>query len=171
MATRVQARVRGRAGRRVALQRLVLELQGETHRVDVVIVTDCQFVTSPAGLSVTIGYYPAPLTQTLGQFHQSLLGILSQTVGSTAKLWVNPVNFRFAADSPRADWLTSPKRCSHSDVPLYILLVIIHTKYTGYVRMTLTFRARADRGGRRRSDPGTQPWAVESSSAHAPPSA
>jgi hypothetical protein len=25
----------------------------------------------------------------------------------------------------------SPKRCSHSDVPLYILLVIIHTKYTG----------------------------------------
>ena len=24
----------------------------------------------------------------------------------------------------------SPKRCSHSDIPLYILLVIIHTKYT-----------------------------------------
>jgi hypothetical protein len=28
--------------------------------------------------------------------------------------------------------IASPKRCSHSDVPLYILLVI---------RMTLTFRA------------------------------
>ena len=26
---------------------------------------------------------------------------------------------------------TSPKRCSHSDVPLYNSLVIIHTKYTG----------------------------------------
>ena len=25
----------------------------------------------------------------------------------------------------------SPKRCSHSDVPLYISLVIIHTEYTG----------------------------------------
>ena len=25
----------------------------------------------------------------------------------------------------------SPKRCSHSDAPLYILRVIIHTKYTG----------------------------------------
>ena len=38
--------------------------------------------------------------------------------------------------------INSPKRCSHSDVPLYISLVIIHTKYTqGYVRMTPTFRA------------------------------
>ena len=27
--------------------------------------------------------------------------------------------------------LGSPKRCSHSGVPLYISLVIIHTKYTG----------------------------------------
>ena len=34
------------------------------------------------------------LTQTLGQLQLSLIGILSQTAGSTGKLWVNPVNFR-----------------------------------------------------------------------------
>jgi hypothetical protein len=34
------------------------------------------------------------LTQTLGQLQQPLIGILSQTAGSTDKFWVNPVNFR-----------------------------------------------------------------------------
>jgi hypothetical protein len=35
----------------------------------------------------------------------------------------------------RAAWAgVSPKRCSHSDVPLYISLVIIHTKYTGVLQ-------------------------------------
>jgi hypothetical protein len=34
------------------------------------------------------------LTQTLGQLQQPLIGILSQTAGSTDKFWVNPVDFR-----------------------------------------------------------------------------
>jgi hypothetical protein len=34
------------------------------------------------------------LTQTLGQLQQPLIGILSQTAGSTDKFWVNPVNSR-----------------------------------------------------------------------------
>jgi hypothetical protein len=33
--------------------------------------------------------------------------------------------------APLAEVAVSPNRCSHSDVPLYISLVIIHTKYTG----------------------------------------
>ena len=35
------------------------------------------------------------MTQTLGQLKLSLIGIPSQTAGSTGKLWANPVNFRF----------------------------------------------------------------------------
>jgi hypothetical protein len=35
------------------------------------------------------------LGQTLGQLSQPLIGILSQTAGSTGKLWVNPVSFTF----------------------------------------------------------------------------
>jgi hypothetical protein len=42
------------------------------------------------------------LTQTLVQLQQSLIGMLSQTAGSTEKLWVNSVNFRFGADAPLA---------------------------------------------------------------------
>ena len=40
------------------------------------------------------------LTQTLGQLQQPLIGILSQTAGSTGKFWVSPVNFRFELRGP-----------------------------------------------------------------------
>jgi hypothetical protein len=55
-------------------------------------------------------------------------------------LWVAfvvPVTLAFEDEMGSPGWLEtagfglSPKRCSHSDVPLYILLVIIRTKYTG----------------------------------------
>jgi hypothetical protein len=45
--------------------------------------------------SLHLGVKLTELAQTLGQLEQSLVGILSQTAGSTGKLWVDPVNFRF----------------------------------------------------------------------------
>jgi hypothetical protein len=44
------------------------------------------------------------LTQNLGQLQQSLIGIFSQTAGSTCEFWVNPVNYTFwpCGAGPRA---------------------------------------------------------------------
>jgi hypothetical protein len=43
------------------------------------------------------------LTQTLGQLYSSLIGMLSQTAGSTEKLSVNPVHLRFRPPAPTDD--------------------------------------------------------------------
>jgi hypothetical protein len=49
------------------------------------------------------------LTQTLGQLlKQSLIGNLSQTAGSTRKLCVNPVNFRFHLQGHHSESFSAP---------------------------------------------------------------
>jgi hypothetical protein len=40
------------------------------------------------------------LAQTSGRLSQPLIGTLSQTAGSTGKVWVNPVHFRFGLVDP-----------------------------------------------------------------------
>jgi hypothetical protein len=69
---------------------------------------------------------------------QAALELLTSTAKNS---WLNMIKQGATAsmeawtvdEKPNLTWrfVTSPKRWSHSDVPLYISLVIIHTKYTG----------------------------------------